>query len=96
MHLFRLGVVLTAMALPLVAEAQPTPFPGPHEPVEAMIIEVVPLTYARAAELAYTLSLIAPPGVRIAPYTPTNSLIIRGPRTSVEQLIDLIKPTHRD
>jgi type II secretory pathway component GspD/PulD (secretin) len=61
-----------------------------------MIIEVVPLTYARAAELAYALSLIAPPGVRIAPYNPTNSLIIRGPRTSVEQLIDLIKPTYRD
>jgi type II secretory pathway component GspD/PulD (secretin) len=96
MHLFRLGVVLTAMALPLVAETQPTPVPGPGEPVEPMIIEVVQLTYARSAELAHTLSLIAPPGVRVAPYNPTNSLVIRGPRASVEQLIDIIKAKDRD
>jgi hypothetical protein len=32
-----------------------------------------------AGEVAYTLWWIAPPGVRIVPYYPTNSLIISGP-----------------
>jgi type II secretory pathway component GspD/PulD (secretin) len=96
MHLFRLAVILTGFVMPLVTEAQPTPLPGASEPVEATVIEVVPLTYARAGELAYTLSLVAPPRVRIVPYYPTNSLIISGPRTSVEQLIDIIKPSKRD
>ena len=96
MHLFKLAVSLTGFAVPLVAEAQPIPVPEAREPVEATIIEVVPLTYARAGELAYALSLIALPRVRIVPYNPTNSLIISGPRTSVEQLIDIIKPSKRD
>ena len=96
MQLFGLAVILTACAIPLVAEAQPTPPTGPCEPVEAVTIEVVPLTYARASELAYTLSLVALPRVRIVPYYATNSLIISGPRTSVEQLINIIKPSKPD
>ena len=96
MQLFGLAVILTACAIPLVAEAQPTPPTGPCEPVEAVTIEVVPLTYARAGELAYTLSLVALPRVRIVPYYATNSLIISGPRTSVEQLINIIKPSKPD
>jgi hypothetical protein len=44
-----------------------------------MVIKVVPLTYARAGEVAYTLSLVAPPRVRIVPYYPTNTLVISGP-----------------
>jgi hypothetical protein len=92
-----LAVVLTAFAMPLVAGAQqPTPPAGPCEPVDDMIIEVVPLAYARAGELAYTLSLVGVPRVRIVPYYPTNSLIITGPRTSVEQLINIIKPSEPD
>jgi type II secretory pathway component GspD/PulD (secretin) len=63
---------------------------------EAMTVKVVPLTYARAGELAYTLSWVAPPGVRIVPYYPTNSLIISGPPAAVEELIDIIKPSARD
>jgi hypothetical protein len=51
---------------------------------------VVPLTYGRAGEPAYTLSRVAPPQVRIVPYHSTNSLIISGPSAEVEQLIDLI------
>src|SRR5262249_14845425 len=90
------AAILTACAIPLVAEAQPTPPTGPCEPIEAVTIEVVPLTYARAGELAYTLSLVALPRVRIVPYYATNSLIISGPRTSVEQLINIIKPSKRD
>jgi type II secretory pathway component GspD/PulD (secretin) len=63
---------------------------------EAITVKVVPLTYARAGELAYTLSWIAPPGVRIVPYYPTNSLVIAGPSAAVEELIDIVKPSARD
>ncbi len=58
---------------------------------EAFTIKVVPLTYARAGEVAYALSWVAPPAVRIVPYYPTNSLIISGHPAAVEGLIDLIK-----
>jgi len=58
---------------------------------EAAPITVVPLTYARAHELAYILSMVAPPWVRIVPYYPTNSLIISGDPAAVEQLVDIIK-----
>jgi type II secretory pathway component GspD/PulD (secretin) len=61
-----------------------------------MIIKVVPLAYARAGELAYTLSQVAQPPLRLVPYYPTNSLIISGPRTSVEELINIIKPSNQD
>ena len=55
------------------------------------IIEVIPLKYARAAEVADTLSWVAPPGVWIAPYYPTNSLIISGNPQAVEELIGVVK-----
>ena len=58
---------------------------------KAFSITVVPLTYALAAEVAYALSSVAPPSVRIVPYYPTNSLIISGHPAAVEGLIDLIK-----
>jgi general secretion pathway protein D len=58
---------------------------------EAFTIKVVPLTYARAGEVAYALSWVAPPSLRIVPYYPTNSLIISGHPAAVEGLIDLIK-----
>ena len=51
------------------------------------IIEVVPLDHARADEVAEALSWVAPPGVRIVPYSPTNSLIISGNPEVVEALI---------
>ena len=54
---------------------------------EAMTIKVVPLTYARAGEVAYALSWVAPPSIRIVPYYPTNSLIISGHPAAVERLI---------
>ena len=56
----------------------------------AVRIEVVPLNYARAGELAYTLSRAAP-WLRIVPYYPTNSLIISGHPDAVEELIGIIK-----
>jgi type II secretory pathway component GspD/PulD (secretin) len=96
MHVFRLAVTLVALATPVVVAGQPATPSGAREPVEAMIIKVVPLTYARAGELAHTLSQVAPPRVRIVPYYPTNRLIISGPPAAVEQLIDIIKPSARD
>jgi general secretion pathway protein D len=58
---------------------------------EAFTIKVVPLTYAWAGEVAYALSWVAPPSVRIVPYYPTNSLVISGHPAAVEGLIDLLK-----
>jgi general secretion pathway protein D len=58
---------------------------------EAVRIQVIPLTYARAAEVAHTLSRVAPPWVRIVPYYPTNSVIISGHPAAVEALVEIIK-----
>jgi len=58
---------------------------------ETFIIKVVRLTHAPADELAYTLSWVAPPSVRIVPYLPTNSVIIAGDPAVVEELVDIIK-----
>jgi hypothetical protein len=95
MRLIGVAIVLTVFAITL-AEAQPTRPAGACEPVEPVIIKVVPLAYARARDLADTLALVAPPRVRIVPYYPTNSLVISGPPAAVEQLIDIIKPAPRD
>ena len=57
----------------------------------AFTVQVVRLNYARAGEMAYTLSWVAPPSVRIAPHYPTNSLIISGHPEAVEELVDIIK-----
>jgi general secretion pathway protein D len=54
------------------------------------VFEVVPLDYARAEELAYTLTLLAP-GVRIVPDPRTNSLVIGGDPETVNELLNLIK-----
>ena len=65
--------------------------PADRVPPEAFTVKVVPLVYARAGELAYTLSLVAPPSVRVVPYYPTNSLIISGHPAAVEELVNVIK-----
>ena len=65
--------------------------PADRVPTEAFTIRVVPLGYARAGEVAYTLSWVAPPWVRVVPYYPTNSLIISGHPAAVEALVDLIR-----
>jgi len=64
--------------------------PAGQVPGEA-IIEVVPLQYARAEELAYTLSEVAPAGVRIVPYAPTNSLLISGDPKGVQELLGVLQ-----
>jgi general secretion pathway protein D len=65
----------------------------PAEPgaPEGFAVKVLPLRHARAGELAYTLSRIAPPSVRVVPYYPTNSLIVSGHPAAVEALIGVIE-----
>jgi general secretion pathway protein D len=58
---------------------------------EAVTVRLVTLEYASAGEVAYTLRWVAPAGVRIVPYYPTNSLVISGPPAAVETLIDIIR-----
>ena len=53
----------------------------------------MPLQYAKAAEVADTLTGLMPPGLRIAPYPPTNSLIIAGDPRAVGQLITVLSGT---
>jgi general secretion pathway protein D len=55
------------------------------------VVRVIPLTYADAGDLAFTLSWIAPPGVRVVPHFPTNSLVIAGQTSGVELMIDAIR-----
>ncbi len=59
-------------------------------PGGAAHIEVVPLDYANAEELAATMAHLAPYSVRIVPYHPTNSLILYGDSQAVKALIRVI------
>ena len=55
------------------------------------VVRVVPLKYANAGEVAFTLSRVAPHGVRIVPYQPTNSVVISGFAAAVDQMVDAIR-----
>jgi len=60
---------------------------GPSaEGVEDWTVTVIHLDYADAEEVAALLSEIVPPGVRVVPYYPTNSLIVSGERAVIEEL----------
>jgi general secretion pathway protein D len=85
------GYILLGREDTWIVAAAPVALPVSPPAREATATRVVPLTYARAVELAYTLSWVAPPLVRIVPYLPTNSLVISGPAAAVEALIDIIK-----
>src|SRR5262245_11973411 len=64
--------------------------PADQAPQPATTIEVVPLDYARAEEVADTLSWLAPPGVQVIPYAPTNSLLIAGQPEAVAQFLSVL------
>jgi len=55
------------------------------------VVKVVQLKYANAREVAFTLAWVAPPGVRIVPYYPTNSVVISGLAAAVDQMVDIIQ-----
>jgi general secretion pathway protein D len=57
----------------------------------SFVVKVVPIKYANAGEVAFTLSRVAPPGVRIVPYQPTNSVVISGLAPAVDQMVDVIQ-----
>lgn len=63
--------------------------PAAQLPRERFAIRIVPLTYARAAELAHTLAQVTP-WVRVVPHVPTNSLVISGPAEAVEELVHIV------
>ncbi len=90
-----LELLRSALALhgyTLVSRAEGTwSVPAEQAAHEAFTIKVVPLNYARAGEMAYTLSWVAPPSVRIVPYYRINSLIISGHPAAVAELVDIIK-----
>jgi len=83
--------VLTLHGYALVAKPEGTWIVPAAEAADVdIVVRVVPLYYAHAHELAFTLSWVAPPGVRIVPYYPTNSVVRSGRAAAVEQLIDII------
>ena len=56
-----------------------------------VVVRVVQPTYADAEAVALTLAWTAPPGVRIAPFYPTNSIVISGPEAAVDQMVGVIR-----
>jgi type II secretory pathway component GspD/PulD (secretin) len=56
-------------------------------PQQAAHIEVVPLDYGNAEELAATMAYLAPYSLRVVPYYPTNSLILYGDSQAVKALV---------
>ena len=64
--------------------------PAEQTAAAAFVIRVVPLTYAQADEVAYALSWIAPPSVRVVSYPPTNSVLIAGHPDLVAELAGVI------
>lgn len=65
--------------------------PGEQAALRETRIEVVPLHYAKAEEVAYALSWVAPYGVRVVPYLPTNSLILAGDPDAIEALLRVLR-----
>src|SRR5262249_15472160 len=55
------------------------------------VVKLISLKYANAGEVAFTLSRVAPPGVRIVPFYPTNSIVISGHAAAVDQMVDIIQ-----
>jgi general secretion pathway protein D len=89
LELLRSALALHGYAL--VARAEGTWIMPADETDGRLVVRVVPLDYARAREVAFTLAWVAPPGVRIAPYVPTNSVVITGPARVVEQFEELLR-----
>lgn len=64
--------------------------PAPDIARPELVVRVIPLRYADAVDVASTLSWVAPPGVRVAPYRPTNSVVIAGHAAGVEEMLGAI------
>ena len=65
-----------------------------QEPVPAddpVVMRIIKLEYAKAAQVADTLAPFLSPQGRIMAYTPTNSLIIKDRQSIVSDLVRIIK-----
>ncbi|HEX7000039.1 MAG TPA: secretin N-terminal domain-containing protein [Gammaproteobacteria bacterium] len=70
-------IVLALSCSPLVSLAQ-APAEEPPAEGDRPAVEVIKLAYAEAEEVAALLAQVAPAGVTVVPYPPTNSIIIAG------------------
>jgi type II secretory pathway component GspD/PulD (secretin) len=89
LELLRSALALHGYAL--VGRAEAMWIVPARETAESVVMQVVPLTYASADEVAFTLSWMAPPGVRIAPHHATNSVVVSGPAAAVERLVTIVR-----
>ena len=76
----------------LVARPEGTWIVPAHEVAgPGFVVRVIRLTYADADDVAFTLGWVAPPGVRIVPFHPTNSIVISGHTAGVERMLDMFR-----
>ncbi len=80
-----LKFILATAFLSPIAFAQ-SPERESHVTKSPWTFAVIKLQYATAEELAPVLSAVAPPGVKIVAYPPTNSLIIAGNPAIIRKL----------
>jgi len=83
--------VLAVHGYGLVARPEGTWIVAAQPATAKMVVREVRLTYVDAQDIAWTLSWAAPPGVRIVPFHPTNSVVISGPEDAVERMVDIIR-----
>jgi type II secretory pathway component GspD/PulD (secretin) len=89
-----LGLALIALcARAAAAQAAESAEASEASEPAALRIEVIELHYADAYEVANLLSQLAPPGVRVAAYGPTNSLVISGPEALLGPLLEKSEPS---
>jgi type II secretory pathway component GspD/PulD (secretin) len=83
--------VLAVHGYGLVARPEGTWIVVAQPATTKVVVREVRLTYVDAEDVAWTLSWAAPPGVRIVPFHPTNSVVISGPEDAVERMVDVIR-----
>jgi type II secretory pathway component GspD/PulD (secretin) len=83
--------VLAVHGYGLVARPEGTWIVAAQPATTKVVVREVRLTYVDAEDVAWTLSWAAPPGVRIVPFHPTNSVVISGPEDAVERMVDVIR-----
>lgn len=94
-----LPIFLASCASDSAGRSQPQPA-VPASSEEPMAMEIVPLQYAAAQELAGSLSNLLYEGgpippTRIVADPRTNSLIVRAPREELPRILDLIRRLDR-
>ena len=83
--------VLALHGYVLVARPEGTWIVAAQPATAHVVVRAVRLSYVDAEDVAWTLSWVAPPGVGIVPFHPTNSVVISGPEDAVERIVDVIR-----